>query len=193
MLWVRLPYRARQRKGFTMLELIVVVAIIGILVGLLLPVLSVIRKKSRHSAAKNAMSAIAMALDKYREDFSAYPPDDEFSGDEGGSEAMAKYLCTRMLWGEMHYGPYLENIGARLKDVGGVKALVSPIGGYYKYAALMDSVDKKKRRCLVVDPGLDGLFGGDIDPNTGFVPNGDKNSNDEPADADNIYSSDQTK
>ena len=194
MLPVRLPYRARGREGFTMLELIVVVAIIGILVGLLLPVLGLIRKRSRQSAAKNAMNAIAMALDKYREDFGAYPPDDEFSGDEAGSEALAKALCTRHVWGEMHYGPYLENTGARLKDLGGGgKALVSPLGGYYEYLQLVDSEDKKKRRCLVADAGLDGVFGGAMDPEAGFVPDGSVNSEGDPADADNIYSSEQTK
>jgi prepilin-type N-terminal cleavage/methylation domain-containing protein len=196
MLSLRLPYRAGQRKGFTMLELIVVVAIIGILVGLLLPVLSVIRKRSRQSAARNAMSAIAMALDKYREDFGAYPWFDKYAtgDDEEGSKQLAAGLCTRMLWGEMHYGPYLENVGSRLKDTGSPgKALVSPLGGLYQYVRLVDTEDKKMRRCLVVDAGPDGMFGGTIDPETGFVPNSETNSDGDPAHADNIYSSDQTK
>jgi hypothetical protein len=39
-----------------------------------------------------------------------------------------------------------------------------------------------------VDSGLDGLWGGTIDNQTGFVSDGSKNSDGAPADQDNIYS-----
>src|SRR6185503_20253531 len=101
-----------RKAGFTMLELLVVVAIMGILVGILLPVLGMARRRARQSAANTAMQAITMALEKYRDDFRFYPPHDKPMGTfgipapnpQGGSEVLAFYLCRKHAWGDMHYG-----------------------------------------------------------------------------------------
>lgn len=190
-------------SGFTLIELMVVVAIIGILLALLLPGIAAARKKARIAAAKQAMSAIGMALDKYRDDFGRFPPDDKQmgtygapNGDQAGSEIMYYYLCTRFKWGESFYGPYLDNVGeGRLKESGGtqVKELISPLGGFYKYTQIREKLpdgDIIMRRCLVVDAGGDGLWGGDIDPDEGWKSDGlDSNTDGAQDDADNITSS----
>lgn len=201
-----LRIRGRSTKaGFTMLELLVVVAIIGILVGILLPVLSVARKRSRQQAATTAMQAIAMALEKYRDDFRFYPPHDKAMGTfgmpapnpQGGSEVLAYYLCRKHTWGDMHYGPYLENVGeGRLVEpsAGAPKRLMSPLGGLYSYMLLEDddaatAGDRARRRCLAVDAGGDGKLGGDIDLAAGWVTsNADENNDGEKDDVDNIFS-----
>jgi|GEM_PF-1742690 len=186
-------------QGFTLIEMILVVAIIGILVGLLLPVLAKARSSARQSGCKNTMRAIVMALERYREDFKRYPPHDTIgtwgapsAGPEGGSEILAYYLCTKITWGEMHYGPYLSVSETRLKSTSAPKqALVSPIGGYYKYMHLVEE-DGSRRNFLVVDAALDGLFGGTLYEDKGFViENKDDNADSIMDHIDNIYSSDK--
>jgi prepilin-type N-terminal cleavage/methylation domain-containing protein len=183
-----------SQSGFTMLELLVVVGIIGLLMGILLPVLSTARKRSREAAAKHAMDAIAMAMEKYRDDFRAYPPDDQFgppTSDPSGSEALGHFLCKRFPWGETHYGPYLENVENRLRDPSktGNKQLLSPNGGNYRYIKIEDT-DGVKRRYMCVEAGLDQKWGGDMDPTVGWLSSGqDVNSDGEADDVDNIFSS----
>lgn len=187
----------RPRKGFTLIEVLVVMSIIAILAGLLLPALAKARRNARHTIAVQAMQAISIALEGYRSDWGAYPPDDKFAGNDAGSKTLYGFLCKRLPHGEMHCGPYLRNLAAeRLENPTGQEpALLSPINntetkGYYKYVLMSDPTNPtQKLRCLVIDAGLDGLWGGEVDPQVGFVENGELNENGTFAHLDNIYSS----
>ncbi|MCY3017616.1 MAG: prepilin-type N-terminal cleavage/methylation domain-containing protein [Planctomycetota bacterium] len=200
--------RALRHRGFTVLELIVVVAIIGILAGLLLPVLSKARIIAHKKAAESTMHAIVMAFEKYRDDYNAYPDYDKcgdtpVSGDQAGSEVIAYYLCTRFKWGEMHYGPYLDNVNLNnLKDTNGngIKEFLSPLvreqarkpdmaQGLYRYMLLKDPEGKRPPQFILVDAGEDGYFGGTLDAQQGFVRDGtDANNDGTPDDQDDIFS-----
>jgi prepilin-type N-terminal cleavage/methylation domain-containing protein len=193
----------RRHSGFTLIEIIVVVAIIGILVSILLPAINSARNRGRVAAAKQAMAAIAMSLDKYRDDFGRFPPNDKPmgtygipAGEQGGSELLYYYLCTKFKWGESTFGPYLDNVGeARLRETGGTscKELISPLGGMYKYTLIAEELPDGttiKRRCLVVDAGLDKLWGGDVSETKGWISDQvDTNSDSIIDDEDNISSS----
>jgi prepilin-type N-terminal cleavage/methylation domain-containing protein len=195
---MRIFKRLSNRKaGFTMLELLVVMAILAILMGILLPVLARARKEARKNAARQAMNAIMMALSKYQEEHRYYPPDDQFGGinsDPAGSQTIAWYLCRRLTVGDTTFGPYLTNIDSRLRDDGsGIKALISPLGGYYRYAYLKDT-DGKQRRAIAVEAGMDQQWGGTLDQSNGFQPDGsDANTDSEADDLDNIYSTPPTQ
>jgi prepilin-type N-terminal cleavage/methylation domain-containing protein len=57
--------KSTYQKGFTLLELVVVIAIVGILIGLLLPVLVTVRKHAKLTTCANNLTQVGMAITQY--------------------------------------------------------------------------------------------------------------------------------
>jgi type IV pilus assembly protein PilA len=64
--------KLNDSKGFTLIELMIVIAIIGILAAIAIPQFSAYRKRSYNSAAKSDARNIATAQEAYYVDFSKY-------------------------------------------------------------------------------------------------------------------------
>lgn len=62
------------RQGFTLIEVIIVIAIIGIIVAFMLPNLAGVRSRARDAAKKGELHAIRTAMNLYHNQFGAYPP-----------------------------------------------------------------------------------------------------------------------
>jgi len=58
----------RSPRGFTLIELMVVIAIIGVLIGLLVPVTMMVRSRSRRLKCRNNMRQLHQQLMIYRDD-----------------------------------------------------------------------------------------------------------------------------
>jgi general secretion pathway protein G len=89
---------APRVRGFTMLELLVVVAIIGLLAAYVGPRFFSQVGKSEHSVAKAQVEAFSRALDAYRLDIGAYPSTEE------GLKVLFERPTDNTKWN----GPYLQ-------------------------------------------------------------------------------------
>lgn len=118
--------------GFTMIEMLVVVAIICLLAALLLPVFTSARRQAKETTGRGFMKSIETACAAYEFDWGFYPPDKAtIAGrDYVSSEALYYYLTTpfRLLnpniaKGEIQAtkdgGPYLDVPEKHRRDLNG--------------------------------------------------------------------------
>jgi prepilin-type N-terminal cleavage/methylation domain-containing protein/prepilin-type processing-associated H-X9-DG protein len=76
-----LPPKYSCRSGFTLIEILVVVAIIGILAAILFPVFARARENSRRAACMSNLKQVALAFQQYlQENDNHYPPPPTLSG-----------------------------------------------------------------------------------------------------------------
>ena len=88
----------RQRRGFTLLELLVVMVVLGLLVSIVGPRYFAQLGKSEGKAAQAQIASIAKALELYRIDVGRYPTTEQ------GLQALLTKPANVNKWD----GPYLE-------------------------------------------------------------------------------------
>src|SRR5262249_2401568 len=92
---------ARKRRAFTLLDLLVVLAIIGVLVGLLLPAVMKVREAAGRMACTSNLKQLALAVHTYHDSQGALPRG-QFLGPYGaGPNSRAWSWLAQLL-------PYLE-------------------------------------------------------------------------------------
>lgn len=85
----------RAQAGFTLLELIIVVAIIGILATIAMPRLLHTPERAREAVLKTNLRTFRSVLDEYYADKGHYPPSLEILVEEGYLRAMPVDPITR--------------------------------------------------------------------------------------------------
>jgi len=84
----------RKKTGLTIIELLIVLGIIALLVGLLLPSLSAVKKMAKETKQKAQFATIGLALEAFKNDYGDYPPSDWSSVPRlyAGSQKLAEAL-----------------------------------------------------------------------------------------------------
>jgi prepilin-type N-terminal cleavage/methylation domain-containing protein len=89
------------RRAFTLIELLVVIAIIGILVALLFPALNGAINKARRVKALAEVKNIALALQKYNQEYASWPNTTPYGVPDAEAKALPiRDRMVRMLRGE---------------------------------------------------------------------------------------------
>ncbi len=96
--------RSKARRGFTLIEILLVLAIIGMLAGVAIVSLVGTREGAKIDSTKAMLSSIETALETYNMHVSHYP-----SEEEGNLTALrVKPTFENEQIGEMWRGPYLK-------------------------------------------------------------------------------------
>ena len=66
--------RDRDPAGFTLVEMLAVIAVIGVLVALLLPAIQAAREAARRFSCAHNLSQLMMAVLNYESAYGVYPP-----------------------------------------------------------------------------------------------------------------------
>lgn len=101
--------------GFTLIEILVVIAIIGLLVGIVAYNLQLRMVEGRQLSTKGTITQISLALETYRTDLGSYPPSNLLV------EALEKGLGGSIRW----HGPYFRFEKGRLGQTDGSGNLVN--------------------------------------------------------------------
>ncbi len=117
--------------GFTIVELIAVIAIISILTGLLLAGVSKVRASAKIKKAKATIEQLEVALEMYSQNYGTYPNDDGLSGGKfPGCSVLINALESETPQAKERGGPYVK-FPAELKDGSG--NLLDLWGQPYRY------------------------------------------------------------
>ena len=87
--------KRNNKKGFTIVELVIVIAVIAILAGVLIPTFAgIVSKANASKALQEAQSAIKVVVAEYAEDGKAMPNATIYYLDKASTEAGAKVTYT---------------------------------------------------------------------------------------------------
>ena len=84
--------KARSRsRAFTLIDILVSIAVISLLIGLMLPSISMVRESARKVICSSSMRQIGLGMNLYAEDNKDMLPSSVFLDDKGGRTARAMY------------------------------------------------------------------------------------------------------
>jgi len=126
--------RSRRASGFTLIEILVVISILAALIGLLVPTISAVRRRSQAKTCKTLIDSISGAIAQYASDFGDFPPTSlqelglRSNGVNEGAEALVRCLST----GDRE-GPYFDFKEEQLGNTDGDRLGPGPDPTHSKY------------------------------------------------------------
>lgn len=122
------------RRGFTLIELMIVIVILGILMGTILPRLTGAQSRARDTARKADLNNIALALEVYASDFGGYPEASALGCLAPKADAAAADAAYEEL------GEYMKG-GAVPAAVSSKQSTLSCIGSYFYMPLKQGGID----------------------------------------------------
>jgi prepilin-type N-terminal cleavage/methylation domain-containing protein/prepilin-type processing-associated H-X9-DG protein len=91
----------RRRRAFTLVELLVAIAIIGVLIGLLVPAVQKVREAAARSQCINNLKQIGLAMHHYHGAHGRFPPGNKIFWGAGWAVYLLPYLEQGPMYGQL--------------------------------------------------------------------------------------------
>jgi prepilin-type N-terminal cleavage/methylation domain-containing protein len=149
------PRTSCRRPGFTLVELLIVVAIVGILLALMLPAVQKARESARKTQCANNLKQVGLAMHAYMIDFKAFPPgyistvlpDHDDGGPGWGWGAMIlPYIEEAALHDKVNLSAPIESDPASNVRLVSVPSFVCPSDGTFE--TVIDIPEKRSDRVI---------------------------------------------
>lgn len=92
------PLQAGSKAGFTLIEILVVIAIISLLAAILFPVFGLARENARRNSCQSNLKQIGLGLMQYTQDFDEYFPCGSTGFGDGWAGQIFPYVRSRQLF-----------------------------------------------------------------------------------------------
>jgi prepilin-type N-terminal cleavage/methylation domain-containing protein/prepilin-type processing-associated H-X9-DG protein len=185
--------------GFTLVELLVVITIIGILIALLLPAVQAAREAARRMLCANNFKQVGVAMHNYYAAYEAFPPGMNFASFSSWSLGLLPYIEQQPLYDRFDFrggNGYYDGAGNQAAChtvIGAYLCPTDPQAGEFVDCATNNSPDDAglADMCAVADsndwginrswpslfPGeLNGMFGGEVGCRIAQVTDGTSNT-----------------
>ena len=125
---IRNSINSRASAGFTLVELLVVMSIIGVLIGLLYPAVNAAVRAARVARTQAIIQSLTVGLEAFKGDWGVYPPsnnsgDDRLEGGPTGQGVGSRLMAVALM------GPDGKGWGVRAADQTGATDWKLPFGG----------------------------------------------------------------
>jgi len=146
-------FRAAGTLAFTLIELLIVIAIIAILAGLVMAMAGYVQTKGKRSRAEAEIAALSAALENYKADNGVYPRDGVTDGLDVTTTTLSNYDAPSLklyeyLSGDSDrdrvtetktYFPFKPNQLSPVDQTQAVTSIRDPFGNPYGYSTMKAS------------------------------------------------------